>query len=316
ADYFDGIWQTNYSQGKLYGVPWYVDTRVLFYRSDLLREAGFDHPPRTWSEWMTMMGAMKQKSGRKDFYPILLPTDEWGQPVILAMANGAPMVAEDGRAEFLDPKFIEAFNFYLQMFRRGYAPVLPATLIANLYQQFAEGEFASFVNGPWHVGEIRRRLPEEFQSRWATAPMPAPDGKPYPGVSLAGGSSLSLIRNSTHKAEAWQFIEFLMTPAQQLKLYELSGDMPAVKSVWEAPVLARDDKLRAFRIQLDRTEPTPAIPEWEHVTVVIFEQGELAARGQFDAQTAAARIQSRVNDMLVKRRWVMSRAQSSALQNR
>ncbi|HEX9162460.1 MAG TPA: extracellular solute-binding protein, partial [Thermoanaerobaculia bacterium] len=47
ADYFDGIWQTNYSQGKLYGVPWYVDTRVLFYRSDLLREAGFDHPPRT-----------------------------------------------------------------------------------------------------------------------------------------------------------------------------------------------------------------------------------------------------------------------------
>ncbi len=34
--YFPGIWDTNVIDGVLYGVPWYVDTRVLFYRSDLL----------------------------------------------------------------------------------------------------------------------------------------------------------------------------------------------------------------------------------------------------------------------------------------
>ncbi|HEV8657929.1 MAG TPA: hypothetical protein VGS96_04810, partial [Thermoanaerobaculia bacterium] len=61
-----------------------------------------------------------------------------------------------------------------------------------------------------------------------------------------------------------------------------------------------------FRIQLDRTVPTPQIPEWEHITVVIFEEGELAARGQFDARRGAARIEARVNAMLAKRRWVMA----------
>jgi multiple sugar transport system substrate-binding protein len=300
-NYFDGIWQTNIVGQKLYGVPWYVDTRVLFYRSDL-----YGHPPRTWSEWIAMMTALKKRIGRKDFYPILLPTNEWPQPVIFALEKNAALVTEDGRAMFHEPQFLSAFEFYVDIFRRGLAPVVPSSLIANLFQQFKEGEFAMFISGPWQVGEMRRRLPADFQSHWATAPMPAPDGTPYPGLSLAGGSSLSLTRRSTHKSEAWQFIEFLSQPAQQLKLYESSGDIPAIKSAWQAPVLAGDDKLRAFRIQLDRTVPTPQIPEWEHITVVIFEEGELAARGQFDARRGAARIEARVNAMLAKRRWVMA----------
>ena len=45
TDYFAGIWDTNRIGGKLYGVPWYVDTRLVFYRRDLLRDAGFSAPP-------------------------------------------------------------------------------------------------------------------------------------------------------------------------------------------------------------------------------------------------------------------------------
>jgi multiple sugar transport system substrate-binding protein len=43
-DYFAGIWDTNVIAGKLQGIPWYVDTRLLFYRKDLLRLAGIDTP--------------------------------------------------------------------------------------------------------------------------------------------------------------------------------------------------------------------------------------------------------------------------------
>ena len=82
----------------------------------------------------------------------------------------ATLVTEDGRAMFHEPQFVSAFEFYVDMFRRGFAPVVPSSLIANLFQQFAEGEFAMFISGPWQVGELRRRLSAEFQSRWATAP--------------------------------------------------------------------------------------------------------------------------------------------------
>ena len=53
-DYFAGILDTNVMPApdggsRLLGVPWYVDTRLLFYRTDLLRGAGHERPPETWS---------------------------------------------------------------------------------------------------------------------------------------------------------------------------------------------------------------------------------------------------------------------------
>jgi multiple sugar transport system substrate-binding protein len=57
-DYFPGIWDTNVIEATLYGVPWYVDTRLLFYRRDLLAKAGFDHPPGNWEEWAHQLASI------------------------------------------------------------------------------------------------------------------------------------------------------------------------------------------------------------------------------------------------------------------
>jgi len=52
ADHFGGIWDTNVIDQRLYGVPWYVDTRVLFYRRDLLAAAGVAEVPTRWDAWV------------------------------------------------------------------------------------------------------------------------------------------------------------------------------------------------------------------------------------------------------------------------
>lgn len=307
-DYFDGIWQTNVVDGKLYGIPWYVDTRVLFYRSDLLAAAGFPNAPKTWSEWLRVMQTLRDRSGDPDFYPILLPTNEWPQPVIMALETGARFVDEKTADPlFTEPGFVKGFDFYLSMFRRRFAPVVSGSQIANLYQQFGEGQFTMFITGPWNVGELRRRLPEEMQQKWATAPMPAPDGTPYPGLSLAGGASLVLFKGSEKNEAAWKLIEFLSQPEQQVRFYEKSGDLPARKSAWNTPGIASDDKVRAFREQLERVAPMPRLPEWEHIATTIFEQGEAAVRGGWDAKRAGEILDRKVEQMLSKRRWVLER---------
>src|SRR3546814_3003750 len=61
--YFEGVWASNLIDGHLYGVPWYVDTRLLFYRRDILKRAGFDAPPVTWAEWRRQMVAIKALVG-------------------------------------------------------------------------------------------------------------------------------------------------------------------------------------------------------------------------------------------------------------
>src|SRR5690606_12350508 len=63
ADYFEGIWATNIVNDTTFGVPWYVDTRLVFYRSDILAQAGYDSLPQSWDGWVEAMRAVKRVVG-------------------------------------------------------------------------------------------------------------------------------------------------------------------------------------------------------------------------------------------------------------
>ena len=133
---------------------------------------------------------------------------------------------------------------------------------SNVHDEFARGRFVFYISGPWQIGEFRRRLPPERQGDWMTAPLPGPNG---PGGSIAGGASLVLFARSAHKDAAWRLVEYLSRPDVQLRFFEASGDLPARRSVWRAPALANDRYAAAFRDQLERAVPPPAVPEWERI---------------------------------------------------
>ena len=314
TDYFPGVLATNVVDDTLYGVPWYVDTRVMFYRSDLLRRAGVAQAPTTWTQWRDALAKLKRVQPPGNF-PMLLPLDEWAQPVILALQSGAPLLADHGtRGFFRDPRFRRGFQFYIDLFRDGLAPPLANTQISNVYQEFAAGRIAMYITGPWNVGEFRKRLPDSLQNAWATAPLPGPDG---PGVSLAGGSSLVVTRAARHPDDAWRFIAFLGDPARQAVFYEVTGDLPARRSAWTTPKLASDPYLAAFGKQLGRVVPTPAVPEWELIATDIAAAAERAARGRQTVDDAVAGLDNEVDAVLEKRRWLMEqRAIASRLRRR
>src|SRR6185437_10224959 len=123
-DFFDGIWQTNVVNNRTYGIPWYVDTRLIFYRSDLLARAGYKRFPETWTDWVAAMKRIKSQMSDRQF-PLLMPTNEWPQPVIFALNVGSPILRDGGRyGAFQQPPFREGFNFYLNFYRQGLASPL------------------------------------------------------------------------------------------------------------------------------------------------------------------------------------------------
>ena len=307
TDYFPGIWDTNVAGGALYGIPWYVDTRLLFYRTDLLAEAGFPEPPRTWSQWLEAMRRVKARQGAGR-YAILLPVDEHEQPVILGRELGAGLLRDGDRyGDFRSPAFRQAASFYVGLFRGGLAPVWSNSQVTNVYQQFAAGDYAFYITGPWNVGEFRRRLPPAMQGRWKTAPMPAPDGShDWPGVSVAGGASLVLFRASQHPEEVWKLVEFLSEPAVQVRFHGLTGDLPPRASAWGFPSLASDAQTAAFRAQLEQVAPAPKVPEWEEISVQIWQSLEPAIRGRESVDDALADLDERVDRILAKRREVLT----------
>jgi multiple sugar transport system substrate-binding protein len=312
ADYFPGIWATNVVEGALYGIPWYVDTRLFFYRRDLLAAVGLARPPRSWSELHEALRRLKARAGPEHF-AALLPTDEFEQPLILGMQTGAPLLRDGDRyGDFAEPRFRRALEFYVSLFHEGLAPLVSNAQVGNLYQQFAQGHFAMYPSGPWNLGEFRRRLPAALQDAWATAPMPAPDGAPYPGASFAGGSSLALFRSCRHPREAWQLVEYLSEEAQQLRFWRLTGDLPARLAAWADPQLAADPRTQAFRVQLENVRPTPAIPEWQQIAIRLHQAAQEAILRTATPAQALASLDRDVDQILEKRRWLLERRSQGA----
>lgn len=302
-DFFDGVLKTNRLDGRLWGLPWYVDTRLIFYRRDLLARAGFDHMPGTWSGWRRLMAGIREQ-GR---HAVLLPSDDWAPLVILALQEGATLLRDDARyGDFRNHDFVAAFDFYLEMFTRGWAPRPGQGLESGLYPAISRGTVAMAITGPWNLNGFRHRLPEAIQNEWGTAPMPGP-GATGPGLSIAGGASLVISRTSEHPELAWRLIEFLTARDRQTAFHRLTGDLPARRSAWQESGLDTAAHLHAFWIQLQHLATLPPIPEWERIAHRIADYSESAVRGEMTRDQALAALDRDVDAILEKRRWLLAR---------
>ena len=316
ADYFPGIYDANRVDGTTWALPWYVDTRLLFYRRDLLATAGYDQAPSDWATWVDAMARVKEHAGAGN-YAILLPVSEWQPPVILALQRGAGLLRDDDtHGNFQSNEFREAFTFYLDFFRSGLAPASAEGQIANLYQDFGDRFFSVYITGPWNLGEFAARLPAELQGAWMTAPMPSPDESGGPGISIAGGASLAISSSSPHGDAAWQLVEFLADPERQLEFYRLTGDLPARRAAWQAGRLADAPRVAAFWQQLAHVRTPPKIPEWERIATTITRYAEAAVRGDLSVDDALAGLDRDVDRILAKRRWLLERARQPDLTRR
>ncbi len=221
ADYFAGIWDTNVVDGGLYGVPWYVDTRLLFYRSDLLAQAGFDAPPRSWAGVdANARRASRQRSG-PDRYAILLPLNEFEPLLALASAAGRAAAARRRPLRQLleAPASAARCDFYVDIFRRGCAPPTHRTpTISNVWNEFGRGYLRVLHHGPVEHRRVQAPPAAGTAGDWMTAPLPGPDG---PGASIAGGSSLVDVPRVAHARQAaWQLIEYLSEPDVQVRFHD------------------------------------------------------------------------------------------------
>lgn len=302
ADYFAGFYESNRIGERIYGIPWYVDTRLLYYRSDLLRQAGFGAPPKTWGEWTQMLAAIKGMVGPRR-YSVLLPLNEFEPLLVLALQQPAELLRDNGRyGNFRSPDFRRAFEFYAGMFERDWAPRMTNTQISNVWDEMGKGLFSFYISGPWNIAEFKRRMPAALQDDWMTASMPGPNG---PGLSSAGGASLVVFRSSQNKPGAWALVEYLSRPSTQERFYELTGNMPPRRSSWQTPALASSIYAKAFHEQLDRVRSPPKVPEWERIATEMRLASERVAQGVSTIDEQVVALDRRADEILEKRRWMM-----------
>lgn len=303
-NFFEGVWNTNIIDGKVYGIPWYVDTRVMFYRKDIFEKAGYYQPPKNWAELYQLCKSIKSLEENKDNYPIFIPTNEWSNFIIFGLQAGADLLKNNNtRGNFSSKEFKYAFDYLINFHKERLTP-FGMMQVSNVYQAMAEGYISIYISGPWNIPEFKKWMTGNLSDKWATAPLPGMKDE-YPGLSLAGGSSLVIFKNSKLKNETWKLIEYLSNSKIQLKVYSLTNNLPAVIQSWSDTLLSKDIYMKAFYQQLQNVVPTPKIPEWEQIVFSKLQQyAEFAARGVMTTETALKKMDLDVDRILEKRRWL------------
>lgn len=289
ADFFPGAWQSTEVGGTSYGVPWYVETRVLFYRKDLAQKAGWTEPPTSWDDLKQFAKDLESKGGAK--YGLNLQpgqTGSWQSYLPFAWTDGATLTNEEGTEYTIDsPEMAEALDYYTSYFDEGLS--LTRTLDpGELENGFADGTFGSFISGPWHTGLVEDAGLAE--SDYAVAPLPGKDEGM--GSSFVGGGDLAVFEDSDNPDGAWKFVQWLSEPEVQQDFYDEVGDLPAVQEAWETGELSTDPQLKVFGQQLTDAQSPPAVPTWEQVAASIDGLVEQASRGDLSGEDAVKQMQS------------------------
>lgn len=303
--YFPGIWETNVLDNQVFGIPWYIDTRVMFYRKDVFERAGYINPPKNWIELLDLSKKIKAMHPREEKYAIYLPTNEWAPFVMFGMEAGSSLLNnENTLGDFSSKEFKEAFKYSIEFHKQNLAPI-GISQVTNVYQAFADEYFSIYISGPWNIPEFKKWMIGNLSDKWMTAPMPG-YANDYPGVSLAGGSSLVIFKDSKYKKEVWRFFEYLSKKSTQIEFYKLLNNLPAIKEAWEDPIFKDDPYMQAFYLQFMNVRATPKIPEWEQIAFAKVQQyAELAARNVISVEEALRRLDKDVDRILEKRRWIV-----------
>jgi multiple sugar transport system substrate-binding protein len=293
SGFFPGAWDTTVVNGTSYGVPWYVETRVIYYRKDLAEKAGIMNPPASWDDLKAMAKGMVDKAGAKWGLNLQAGgTGSWQTLMPFVWQNGGGITDDSGQNFVLDQQAnIDAYKYYQSYFTDKLSPT--ALDPGALESGFIKGSIGAFVSGPWHIGILKDQGGDAFMNKVGIAPMP----KEKAGTSFVGGGDLVVFKNTQNRTAAWKFVQYLSQPDVQVKWYETVSDLPSVQSAWDDQSLSGDPFLKIFGEQLKDAKSPPPIPNWEQIATAIDTEAEKFCKGTETPENAAKAMESQAKNI-------------------
>lgn len=246
--------------GSVTSVPWVADTRILFYRTDILEEAGLDAPPATWEEFAAAAEQMAATDSAQ--YGYYIPQWDAPLPIQFTWQAGGDVIGPDGEVNLDTPEFRKAVDFYLDFFEKGLVPT------ASDWDQaagFISGAAPMVISGPYLAAMLKDQAPE-LEGKWAVTTMPADAA----GTALFAGSNMGLWEGSDNVAGALALLEYLAAPETQVAWFEATGQLPANLEAGSDPIVTADPNVAVYTQQLQDARLLPTIPEWDKVGAEIL----------------------------------------------
>ena len=224
ADFLDSAMEASSYQGRLYAIPYFIHTPIVFYRTDLFEEAGLT-VPETWEEYR--QAAIKLTNVETGVYGTIIEAKQASEPVTHLVdwyfQNGADFIDEKGNVVVDSEAAKEVFDFLLKMMYED-GSVMPGSIgydNADVHNLFMQGKVAMVKNWPYMYAMARDPAQSLVADDFAIARQPA--GKYDATAVWTWGFAIS--SSSRNKEAAWDFIEWA-TSSENLAAMGIQNLMP------------------------------------------------------------------------------------------
>lgn len=295
--------------GKVFGYPTEVQTYGLFYNKKLLKDAGYDQPPKTWDELLEIARKIEKKdaSGKVQVQGFGFQRGYAGivdQPFMAMMAAaGSSLLSDDYKSSNLDS---DAGKKTVEFYSKIYGKNGITDISFDTTKGFGAGQVGMTIGAGWWAGSLKTLMKDRFADIGA-APMPSPDGTTNGTIAYTWAWGVN--SKSKHQEEAWKFLQWMnsavvkdgMTPEGNF-LLEAFNTISTRKSDLESDKmkakLQSDPIIKTFTDALEYASEEQSPPTGSEVQDILYKQLESMWTGQQSVSDTIAQADSQIEAKL------------------
>ena len=271
--------------GQVNAIPWLMDVRALYYRTDVFKKLGLSAKDiDTWEGLQATLRKIKKAElviNGKKIQPLgITGKNDWNVIHNLApwiWAGGGEFLSKDLKTSNINSlASVKGINFYTNLVKEGLVPLDCLELnTAQVSSAFNNGNYAIYIDGPYALKTLTTP-PERGGSadlpvakNFAVAPYPkSPQGL---RATFLGGSNLAVFKSSKNKKEAWELIKFLTTDKEaQVAYSKLTGFLPALVTAFDDPYFSNDPFRKIYKDSVKFGKTYPCVPAWGPLETVVL----------------------------------------------
>ena len=270
-------------QGQVYGIAPGVNGLALYYNKDMFTAAGLT-PPATWDD-LTADAQKLTAGGKQGIAFSAVGTEEGSfQFEPFFWTAGADLKTLNS------PQAVQALTLWKTFVDKGWASKSVVSWTqADVEQQFAAGNVAMMVNGPWQLPGLNATAGLHF----GTVPIPVPSPTAKPVTPLGGEVWAVGHSNAAREAKAVAVVKCLLSADKAAEWSKDAGYIPSNEAA-AAQLGASDPQLQAFVTEIATAKARTAVlgTDYPKVSTALFTALQAALAGGTSPQDALNQAQS------------------------
>ncbi|MDO5035319.1 MAG: ABC transporter substrate-binding protein [Actinomycetaceae bacterium] len=298
--FLEPVWNTGLYRDQLYAVPHGSDGALLYYRTDLLEQAGYDHAPATWDEMDEMCEAVRALPGQENiacyagqfakYEGLTVNVDE-----LIHSAGGQMIDPTTGQVVVDSPEAREGLQVVADWIDEG-----KIAMEALNYKEedgrnaFQSGKVLFLRNWPYVYSLVQNDAPE---IKFDVAPLPGfKEGET--GASSLGGHNVAISPFCENKATALDFVKFYTSEEAQTYLLREASLAPVWGSVYDDPAnIEQYPYLPTLKESIEAAYPRPQVPNYGDVTAAIQDATFPVFKGEISADEGISQLAAKLSEL-------------------